>query len=313
MNDWLPNFTTEIQRLLGYSPTTAKAYTSDVSRFLDYLARYRGKNILTDRITADDVTAFLAYEVSQGRRRTTLHRRLAALRVLERYLLLTDQLIAPFVPKDATVLQTLLESKPSRATSCLQTEDLQRLWQTLLQSPKRQAVRDLALIALIAEWGFPISLLLSLTVDNIDLDERLLWVPQITGRQIAWELEHAYGPVARYLTHGRQDLAPKANVQHLFISQQGRPLSRQSVWHSLRMWGQEAGLSIPLTPRVLRNTAAYRLLRSGYSPQAIGQALGHSNPLSTTLLIRRLYQHCGDKPPAEIPEYPAQEDTPAEE
>jgi site-specific recombinase XerD len=107
----------------------------------------------------------------------------------------------------------------------------------------------------------------------------------------------------RYLDQGREGLSPKDGEEHIFISQQGKPLSRQSVWHSLRIWGQKAGLAVSLTPRVLRTTAARRMLAQGVPPKTIGLALGHSNPLSTTLLVRRLQTHCNDVPPAAMPPF----------
>ncbi len=300
METWLPNFVDEVQRLLGYSPTTAAAYASDIRRFLAYLEQ-QGKEVPPASLSADDVVGFLAYEVAAGRSRATVQRRMASLRVLERCLLLTHRIETPFMPAELLLEETLSQSRAPRPTTCLRTEDLQRLWQTLLDSPKRQALRDLALVALLVEWGFPVSALLEIHLQHVDLERRSLWLPSPAGTMLSWKLEGAFGPLKRYLEEGRDGLSPKEGETHLFISQQGKPLSRQSVWHSLRRWGQKAGLEVPLTPRVLRATAAHRLLAQQASPKTIGLALGHTNPLSTTLLVRRLRTACGDTPPAELP------------
>ncbi len=307
METWLPNFVDEVQRLLGYSPTTATAYASDIRRFLAYLAQ-QGKEVPPTDLSADDVVGFLAHEVAAGRSRATVQRRTASLRVLERCLLLTHRIEKPFMPTEPLLEETLSQSRAPRPTTCLRTEDLQRLWQTLLASPKRQALRDLALVALLVEWGFPVSALLELHLQHVDEAQHALWLPSPSGAMLSWKLEGAFEPLKRYLEQGRDGLSPKEGETHLFISQQGKPLSRQSVWHSLRRWGQKAGLETPLTPRVLRATAAHRLLARQVPLQTIGMALGHTNPLSTTLLVRRLQTSCGDTPPAELPTL----DTPAE-
>ncbi len=308
MEQWLPNFTQEIQRLLGYSPTTANAYASDVRRFWQYLTEHDGTAVQPDAIRPEDVLGFLKAEAALGRRRATMHRRVASLRVMERWLLLTKRIEAPFMPPDEDVMAAVQASAPPRTTGCLTTEDLQRLWRTLLASPKRQARRDLALMALMVEWGFPIGLLLNAEVQHVDLKEKVLWVPQMTGTLERWPLDYAYEPLRRYVTRGRADLAPKEGVQRLFISQQGRALSRQSVWHSLRQWGEEAELDVLLTPRVLRTTAAYRMMLMGAPAQTIGMAMGHSNPLSTTVLLHRLQQHCGHIEHLALPRLSAEED-----
>ncbi len=300
METWLPHFVDEVQRLLGYSPTTALAYASDIRRFLAYLEQ-QGKEVPPASLNADDVLGFLAYEVAEGRSRATVQRRTASLRVLERCLLLTHRIEKPFMPTELLLEETLSQSRAPRPTTCLRTEDLQRLWQTLLNSPKRQALRDLALVALLVEWGFPVSVLLELRLQHVDWKQQVIWVPSPSGAMLSWPLNRAALPLKRYLDEGREGLSPKEGETHLFISQQGKPLSRQSVWHSLRRWGQKADLETPLTPRVLRATAAHRLLARQVPLKTIGLALGHTNPLSTTLLVRRLHTYCGDTSPAELP------------
>lgn len=309
MSTLLSDFTQEIQHLLGYSKTTADAYAGDIRRFLQYLRQAKGAEASLDAAQSDDVLAFLRSEIASGRRKATVHRRVAALRVLERYLRLSGRREAPFMPDEAQIAGVLSDSAPSRVTGCLTTEDLLRLWQTLLASPKRQARRDLALMALMVEWGFPVGVLLNAQVSEADLKGRALWVPQMTGTLKRWPLEHAYEPLAHYLTRGRPDLSPKENVHYLFISQQGRPLSRQSTWHSLRVWGQEAGLETPLTPRVLRATAALRMMLLETPPWVIGEAMGHTNPLSTTVLLARLKQQCGHITSLTLPRVTPEGDT----
>ena len=310
MEKWLQEFTQEMQRLLSYSPTTAKAYASDVRRFLNYLQAQRGAPVAPENVSAEDVLDFLKAEAAVGRRRATVHRRVASLRVLERYLLLTERISQPFMPSDEQIMSIVQASTPSRTTGCLTTEALQRLWSALLASPKRQARRDLALIALIAEWGFPIGALLKAEVQHVDLYDRVLWMPQVVGTLMRWELDYSYEPLRRYMLHGRADLGAHPGVQRLFISQQGQRLSRQSVWHSLRLWGEAAGLDVMLTPRLLRTTAAYRMMLAGMPPQTIGMAMGHSNPLSTSVLLRRLERQCEHVKNLELPRLPAEDDTP---
>jgi len=300
MNKWLPNFTEEVQRLLGYSPTTARAYASDIRRFLDYL-KAQGRPVPPQELSEEDVIGFLRAEAQQGRRRTTVHRRLASLRVLERCLLMTQRIEQGFIPPEERLVDVLERSLPPRPTTCLSSEDLQRLWQTLLASGKRQASRDLAMIALLVEWGFPVNLLLKMEMHQVDMEQKAVWLPHVGGTLEKWPLDRAYAPLRRYLSQSRNDFVRRESEMHVFLSQQGGALSRQSVWHALRQWGMMANLEAMLTPRLLRATAAYRMMKANVPPHTIGAAMGHTNPLSTSLLLRRLRGACNDQPPAELP------------
>jgi len=309
LDQWLANFTQEIQHLLGYSPTTAKAYASDIRQFLRYVAKHRGTSVSPEAVQPEDVLGFLKAEAAAGRRRATLHRRVASLRVMERYLWLTEKIKHTFMPAEEQMLDALQGSAASHTTGCLTAEELQRLWQTLLASPKRQARRDLALMALMVEWGFPVGTLLKLQVQHVDLQARELWTPLVSGTLERWTLDHAYEPLWRYVMHGRADLGVTGQTHSLFVSQQNRGLSRQSVWHALRAWGKEAELHKVLNPRLLRTTAAYRMMLRGIPAQTIGMAMGHSNPLSTTVLLHRLEQQCGHIETLDLPRVPSEDDT----
>ena len=69
-------------------------------------------------------------------------------------------------------------------------------------------------------------------------------------------------------------------------------MSRQGIWQILRHWGRMVVTPITLSPRLVRHTAALRVLRSGRSLVEVQALLGHSNPLSTQALLRRLQIAC---------------------
>jgi len=297
MDALIKGFADYLASEFGYSKSTILAYRSDAAAFLGYVARHNPEALKARRFSPEDVLAFLRLEAEAGRRTTTLHRRLASLKVFERYLTESIEGFSPFMPSesDGVIEKIISLGKPPSQPNCLTTEEIARLWNVMLASPKRQAVRDLAFVALMLEWGFSVNLLLSLEIYNVDLKSRKLWVPSLAtlgASESGWSLRYSFAPLVRYLAHGRENLSPREGETRLFISQQGRGLSRQSIWHALRRWGEEAEFEAPLTPRLLRNTAVHRLLGNGVPLKTISLALGHLNPLSTHLLVRRLKAYC---------------------
>ena len=98
----------------------------------------------------------------------------------------------------------------------------------------------------------------------------------------------------RYFQDGRPDLNHEPNEPALFISQMDGRMSRQGIWQILRYWGRLLTPPVILSPRLVRHTAALRMSRNGRSLSEIQALLGHSNPLSTQALLRRLEASCGD-------------------
>lgn len=76
-------------------------------------------------------------------------------------------------------------------------------------------------------------------------------------------------------------------------------MTRQGVWQVLRQWGRRANLPVTLSPRLARHTAAFHLARSQRPVKEIQALLGHTNPLSTQALLRRLAPSVNQEDPAD--------------
>jgi site-specific recombinase XerD len=98
------------------------------------------------------------------------------------------------------------------------------------------------------------------------------------------------------LEEARPELNTHTEEQAFFISQMDGRMSRQGIWQILRHWGWRHEPPILLSPRLVRHTAALRMARADRPLQEIQSLMGHSNPLSTQALIRRLEAACEDQP-----------------
>ena len=71
---------------------------------------------------------------------------------------------------------------------------------------------------------------------------------------------------------------------YLFPSQQGGPLERHSINHSLHRYARRVGVATPLGPHAFRRSFATASLRDGASMVSVQQTLGHA-----TLHMTRRY------------------------
>ncbi|GKS92907.1 tyrosine recombinase XerC [Acidovorax sp. SUPP2825] len=77
----------------------------------------------------------------------------------------------------------------------------------------------------------------------------------------------------------------------LFVGQRGQRLTAQSIWLRLRQRSQQAGLTTPVHPHMLRHSFASHLLQSSGDLRAVQELLGHANITTTQVYTRLDFQH----------------------
>lgn len=77
----------------------------------------------------------------------------------------------------------------------------------------------------------------------------------------------------------------------LFLSQRGQRLTAQSVWLRVRQRSQQAGLTTPVHPHMLRHSFASHILQSSGDLRAVQELLGHANITTTQVYTRLDFQH----------------------
>jgi len=77
----------------------------------------------------------------------------------------------------------------------------------------------------------------------------------------------------------------------LFIGRNGTRLTPQSIWQRLKRRSQQAGLSTPVHPHMLRHSFASHLLQSSSDLRGVQEMLGHANIATTQVYTRLDFQH----------------------
>jgi site-specific recombinase XerD len=290
-------FLASLQAQPAYSDSTRLAYANDMRVFLTHLK----KNLRRTPELADfnqvQIAGFLKFESQRGRRLNTLLRRRATLRRFHAFLSQTDNLSIELSELDwEGIDQSLAGLNPPRPVKCLTDGQISELLSVMEASPRPRARRDQAILLLLLETGLSVGALTTLNIADFDPSKGNLrvvlddhgdrWVP----------LGESAEALARYLKEARPELNTHTEEQAFFISQMDGRMSRQGIWQILRHWGWRHEPPILLSPRLVRHTAALRMARADRPLQEIQSLMGHSNPLSTQALIRRLEAACEDQP-----------------
>ncbi|MFN2525447.1 MAG: tyrosine recombinase [Actinomycetota bacterium] len=285
MSDFLAHI--EVER--GLASNTVAAYRRDLAVWREYV---RLNRIGADVVKADHITEYL--ELLRGGRApaaaryspASVARMLVALRSLYRWLGDTEQIEAD---------PTAGIGAPRRARSLPKSISIEAV-ERLIEQPGEGllGLRDRAMLELLYGAGLRISELVSLDVDDVDLDEALILVRSGKGskaRRIP--LGRAAGAaVNAYLVRARPELGRRGSGAGgkggrrsprgaLFLNARGARLSRQGAWKILRAYARAAGLEGRVSPHTLRHSFATHLLDGGADIRVVQELLGHAS-LATT-------------------------------
>jgi integrase/recombinase XerD len=265
----------EVER--GLSRNTLQAYRRDI---LDFLVFLEERRMGLKEVGRTDLVVYLQRLYSSVSARSVA-RKIVSLRSFYRFLLLDK-----YVSDDPT--ENLESPRTWRSLpKYLTTPEVE----LLLRQPDlatRLGLRDRAMLEMLYATGLRVTELVRLRADELNVEigfvrtfgkgskERLVPVG-------ATALEY----VARYLAESRPLLLHRrAGSPFLFLSQQGKPMTRQYFWVLIGKYGRAAGIEKTLTPHILRHSFATHLLEHGADLRAVQLMLGHAD-ISTT----QIYTH----------------------
>ncbi|PLX60255.1 tyrosine-type recombinase/integrase [Sedimenticola selenatireducens] len=269
----------------GLSAATIKSYRDGLRLFLVYVAEDRGRRItrltISD-LTADRVTAFLnEIELKRSNHIRTRNQRLAGLRCFFGYL-------ASRVPEalhEAERVAAIPRKRGAPAvTGFLEPDEIETLF-SLLPREGRFALRDRVLILFLYNTGARVQETAELRTANLELA-----VPprvHLHGKGDKWRVCPLWEETSQLLRQLlEQTGAIKYPEQAVFISAQGRPLTRFGLYkivrkHTQYLRGQQPSAPRRISPHCLRHSTAVHLLEAGVEVNVIRAWLGHVS-LETT-------------------------------
>jgi site-specific recombinase XerD len=261
------------QRARGMGEKTRSAYGVDLGQLADWAApRELGPGDVSHR----DLRRFAAVLSERGAAKSTVGRKLAAIRTFYRHLVERGELEAN--PAD-------LVSSPKKESYLPQVLKAGDVAELLERIPATSPLdlRDRAMFELAYAAGLRAEELTLLDVSNADADGEQVRVEGKGGKTRFVPVgEHAWRALDRYLTRGRPAL-DAGESDALFLSKSGRRLYTSDVRRRLKLQARRVGVS----PHTLRHSFATHLLEGGADLRAIQELLGHSS-ISTTQTYTRV-------------------------
>lgn len=270
-NNLVENFLEFLQNDKKLSDNTLQSYNRDIKLYGNYLDT---NNLDAVKCDEESIKEYFGTLKENGKADSTISRNLASLRSFYQYLYKTK-----VVSEDPT---TNLESpkiqrKPPKVLSTEQVE-------LLLSQPKcvdLKGYRDKAMLELVYATGIRVTELISLDVEDIDLEASSIKCNNRGKERIIPIGSLAAGALKEYMTKARNSLLKDDSDPALFVNVNGKRLTRQGFWKIIKQYKNQADIDVDITPHTLRHSFAMHLLENGAELRAIQEMLGHSDISST--------------------------------
>ena len=286
MRDHLKAFLAYLKLNRHVSPHTVRAYESDVTQYLAWVASEKDRKISQLTPTDLDMTSVRSHMVDlnrAGKARSSVARKLSALRTFVKYLRREDLIdhdpaamaVAP--KRDQTIPVHLSEPEITRLIEMPNTGD-----------PLGR--RDRAILELFYASGLRLSELVEIDLEDLNLSGRMVRVMGKGGKERILPFNQSALTALRTWMADRQAIVTTAKTpgakgkkprDPLFVNYRGTRLTGRSVDRMLRRYVALCSTRLGISPHALRHSFATHLLQRGADLRAIQELLGHSR-LSTT-------------------------------
>ncbi|MCP4722648.1 MAG: tyrosine-type recombinase/integrase [Desulfobacteraceae bacterium] len=152
-------------------------------------------------------------------------------------------------------------------------------------------IRDRTVIEVFYSTGIRLGELCNLTIYDADLQGGVLRINKGKGYKdrVVPMGRHAVKFLREYISKVRPGFTKKNRTsRHLFVSQMGRPLSRQVVSIMIRTCKKAAKIKKQVTAHTFRHTFATVLVKNGADITAVQKMMGHCDLKTTQAYIRSL-------------------------
>jgi integrase/recombinase XerC len=320
MKEAMAKYLEYLQSVKNSSPHTVLNYRKDLEQFLLYLSPPGVRPPALTGVTHGLIREFVGHLHDQGLEKSSIARKLAALRSFFKYCVREGRL------KESPARLVPTPKLPKRIPSVLSAEEMNGFLNDLggagqaafsgrassrkgrllplesaANAPAKRGAsarieeglllhRDRALLELLYAAGLRVSELTGLNLIDMDQKERILRVRGKGNKERivpygakAQEALEKYWPVREQLLQQTYGTSGRLgpHMEAVFLNYSGRRLTQRSVGRVVKKYVRIANVSWDLHPHSLRHAFATHLLADGADLRAIQELLGHQS-LSTT-------------------------------
>ncbi|SHJ65831.1 integrase/recombinase XerD [Anaerobranca californiensis DSM 14826] len=263
----------------GLAQNTVLSYERDLKKFISFLKDCNFSD--WSEIKRQQIITYLLKLQEEKMAPASISRNLAAIRSFFNYLT-TENLLGEDPAKDLD--SPKLSKKLPKIITVEEVEEL-------LNQPDETdkiGIRDRAMLELLYASGLRVSELISLEVDDVNLDLGFLRCQGKGSKERIVPLgKMAIHYIQLYLEQSRPKLVKNIYQKKLFLNFHGRPMTRQGFWKIIKKYAKQSGINTEITPHTFRHSFATHLLENGADLRSVQEMLGHAD-ISTTQIYTQV-------------------------
>ncbi len=272
------------------SPKTSQSYQTDLFQMADFFAHEQGTTPEKVDLTSVDhhlIRKFLADLQQRGLSRSTVARKLAAMRTFFKFLC-REEIITR-----NPLIEVATPKQEKRLPQFLYQDDIRNL----IECPERntpRGLRDRAILETLYASGIRVSELVSLDLTDVDLDTAYIRVMGKGSKERVVPLgSFAINALKAYLHHGRTRLACRAEqtCTAVFLNKSGERISVRSIRDIVNKYVRKVSIRQRVSPHTIRHTFATHLLDAGADLRSVQELLGHVKMATTQIYTHVTREH----------------------
>ncbi|MBF0337596.1 MAG: site-specific tyrosine recombinase XerD [Nitrospirae bacterium] len=287
MNDALKRFLIYLSAERGLAGNTIDAYGTDLRLFFAFITAWQKTPADFNR---QDIIEYIHSLRQKGYSYRSICRFIASVRSLCKYLLIER------VRVDDPAENLHRPKGWQHLPRTLSVEAVVGVLKTTVSS--KYVMRDIAMLELMYASGLRVSELVLVEIANLQLEAGFIKVKGKGSRERLVPVnDRARQRIMAYCKDIRPIILKKRISPYLFLSNRGKPLTRQRFWQTIKAYGKAAG--VELSPHTLRHCFATHLVEGGADLRSVQRMLGHADITTTqiytkvsTELIRKEYNEC---------------------
>ena len=281
MREFIEEFLKVLKIEKGLAKNSLLSYRRDLEKYHSFvLKRQRLDDI--SLVKERNLRAYVRFLNAENMSPNSIKRGISCIRTYHKFLLSEGKM--DFNP--ALSIDTPKVAK--KLPNVLTVEEIDRILNFI---PKKapMSMRDIAIFEMMYSCGLRVTELCNFELSNILWDSEMIRVDGKGGKQRFVPI----GPMARknlkdYINKERPSVSEKnPNTQELFLSRNGKKLTRMMIWILLKKWANTAEINKEISPHTLRHSFATHLLEGGADLRSVQEMLGHAD-ISTTQIYTHL-------------------------
>jgi integrase/recombinase XerD len=259
----------------GLSKNTLVSYGTDLRKFGEFL-KENGRDLKTAE--RKDIIDFMELLRSGSYSTPTVCRYISSIKAFYKYMVIEGH------RKEDPTENLQMPKKWDRVPKALSVDDVRTLLDSKFSG--KTGLRDSSMLELLYSSGLRVSELVGIKLGDIHFDAGFIRVMGKGSKErIVPVNPRAIERIKRYIADERPAILKKRQSDYLFVTRNGRPMTRQRFWQTMKAIGRQSG--IELSPHTIRHCFATHLLEGGADLRSVQKMLGHSD-ISTTQIYTKV-------------------------